>query len=230
MVPANEIAAISFASLGSGAGSGSRRRTIVVVDDGYRYTRNLDDARYWAEARTLSDLGELTARWLEGAIDYQPAWESARPDAETEPLVAVLALANRRGFVTHFSQPGANPDPARNQQRAAVSGFSTEEGIDRLENTALGTDLVVLAYPPGRRLDGHQLPIAMLDGVACRWAGAEMSFDAIQEYYRGDCHPDAVTALHQAWQATLIDPHWGRNDLLWDRLQAALSAKDEAAR
>jgi hypothetical protein len=198
---------------------------VIVVDD-YRYRRNLDDARYWAEARTLSDLGGLTARWLEGAIDYQPAWESARPDAETEPLVAVLALANRRGFVTHFSQPGANPDPARNQQRAAVSGFSAGEVIGRLEKTALATDVVVLACPPGGRLDGHQLPIAMLDGVACRWAGAEMSFDAIEEYYHGDCHPDAVAALRQAWQATLIDPDWGRNDLLWDCLEAALSVDD----
>jgi len=196
----------------------------IVADDA-DYKHDPDDARYWAKARTLSDLGELTARWLEGAINYQPAWEGARPDAETEPLVPVLVIANRGGFVTHFSQPGASVNSGRDVGRAAVSGFGTAEVIGGLQEAALGTDLVLLAYPPGGGLNGLQLPIGISDGVAYAGVGAEMSSDAIEEYYGRDCHPDAVAALCQAWQATLIDPHWGRNDLLWDRLRAAVGAK-----
>jgi len=193
----------------------------MTTADPYHYLRNPADAGPWAEARTLRDLGELTARWLEGSINYQPAWESARPDAETERLVPVLADLNRRGFVTHFSQPGASS--GADHLRAVVSGFGTEALISRLEAAALGTDLVVLAYQPGGGLDGHQIPIATADGEACRWAGAAMSADTITGFYGEDC-PHAVASLRDAWQATVIDPHWGRNDLLWERLRAAVGA------
>ncbi len=217
-----------MASSGSPAVSGaagSPEPTIFTVDE-YQYMRDPGDARYWAEARTLGDLGELTARWLEGSVKYQPAWEGARPDAETEPLVPVLVATNRGGFVTHFSQPGGSFDLGQGQERAAVAGFGTEEMIGRLQDAALGTDLVVLAYPPGGGLNGLQLPIGIMDGVPRTWAGAEMSATAIEEYYGQDCHPDAVATLRDAWQATLIDPRWGRNDLLWDRLRAAVGTKE----
>jgi hypothetical protein len=197
---------------------------VVVTDDQYR--RDPGDARYWAEARTLSDLGELTARWLEGVIKYQPAWEGTWPDADMEPLVPVLVVANRGGFVTHFSQPGHSLALGNGQRRAAVSGFGTEEVILRLQSASLGTDLVILAYPPGGKLDGFQIPISISGGLVGIWAGAEMSPQAIQEYYGGDCHPDAIAALLGAWQATLIDPHWGRDDLLWPRLRAAVGDKE----
>jgi len=191
--------------------------------DDYHYLREPGDARYWAEARTLGDLGELTARWLEGAINYQPAWESARPDAETEQLVSVLAALNRSGLVTHFSQPGVSAEVDHVLLRAAVSGFGTEELIRRIQDVALGTDLVILAYQPGGGLTGQQIPIGVTDGEACRWAGAEMSRQAIDEYYGGDCHPRAIASLRDAWQATVIDPHWGRDDLLWGRLHIAIA-------
>jgi hypothetical protein len=195
-----------------------------VTDD--QYQRNPGDARYWAEAQTLGDLGELTARWLEGAIRYQPAWEGTWPDADMEPLVPVLVVVNRGGFVTHFSQPGRSLALRNGQRRAAVSGFGTEEVILRLQNATLGTDLVALAYPPGGRLDGLQIPISISGGVVGSWAGAEMSPQAIQEYYGGDCHPRAIAALLGAWQATLIDPHWGRDDLLWACLRAAVGGEE----
>jgi len=196
------------------------------VTDDVGYLRDPGDARYWAEARTLSDFGELTACWLEGAIRYQPAWESARPDAETEPLVPALVLLNRGGFVTHFSQPGGSSELGHSQRRAVVSGFGTEELIARLQDVVIGSDLVLLAYPPGGGLKGLQVPVAVSDGVVYAGAGAEMNAEAIEEFYGPDCHPDAVAALRGAWQATVLDPHWGRNDLLWPRLLAALESRD----
>jgi hypothetical protein len=198
------------------------------VDGRYRYARNPDDARYWADARTLRDLGELTARWLEGAIDYQPAWEAARPDAETEALVPVLAALNRGGLVTHFSQPGRTTRPD-GMQRAVVSGFCAEDLVGLLQDATLATDLVLLAYPPGGGLDGLQIPVGTSKGSACTWAGAEVGPERIAEYYGPDCHPDALAALRGAWQTTLIDPHWGRDDLLWDRLLAAVAHSGEQA-
>jgi hypothetical protein len=48
----------------------------------------------------------LTAQWLEGEIRSEPRYFS-RPDAETAPLIPVLAACNRAGFLT-----GATSTPA----------------------------------------------------------------------------------------------------------------------
>src|SRR5690242_948094 len=80
----------------------------------------------WACARTLADLGQLTARWLEGDLATVPGY-GCRPAAETALLVPVLAAVNRAGYVTAGSQPGhAGPgyDRARWEQRAAVEGLA----------------------------------------------------------------------------------------------------------
>jgi len=181
-----------------------------------------DDARFWAQARTLGDLGWLTARWLEGDIAYQPAWEGP-PDAETEVLRPTLAEINRHGFVTHFAVSG-EPTQHGALQRAVVSGFCDEAKLTRIQQTTLATDLVLLAYPPGASFGGLQLPVSLSEGAgeAWRWAGATIGAETIGEYYGGDCHPTAVKALCDAWQATLLDPHWGQNDLLWERLLTAV--------
>jgi hypothetical protein len=38
----------------------------------------------------------------------------------------------------------------------------------------------------------------------------------------GICHSDAVAALYRAWQVTVIDPVWGRDDVLWPALEQAV--------
>ena len=38
----------------------------------------------------------------------------------------------------------------------------------------------------------------------------------------GICHRDAVDALCAAWQVTVIDPEWGRPDVLWRVLEQAI--------
>jgi len=191
--------------------------------------RKPDDARLWAEARTLGDLGRLTARWLEGDITYQPAWEGP-PDAETEVLLPMLAEINRGGFVTHFSLPGVSTELHGALQRAVVSGFCDDAVLTRVQQATLATDLVVLAYPPGVNSEALQLPVSLSEGdkerdeEAWRWAGATIGIETIVDYYSADCEATAVKSLREAWQATVLDPRWGRNDLLWERLQAAIRA------
>jgi hypothetical protein len=60
------------------------------------------DAALWRTARTLADLGKLTARWLEGEITTTPS-HLGPPDSETTDLIPTLAAANRAGFVTDQS-------------------------------------------------------------------------------------------------------------------------------
>lgn len=55
------------------------------------------DAARWRGARTLGDLGELTAQWLEGTIGSVPGvMPGYGPDEETVPLVPVLVVGVAR--------------------------------------------------------------------------------------------------------------------------------------
>jgi hypothetical protein len=51
------------------------------------------------------------------------------------------------------------------------------------------------------------------------WAGGAWSRREIRDCY-GCCGAAAAEALCRAWQVTLVDPHWARND----HLRAALRA------
>lgn len=76
-----------------------------------------DDERLWREAQTLDELGELTARWIEGTLPYYPFYGETI-DPETEPLQDKLAYFNRNGLVTTFSQPAEPLDEEGFAQRA----------------------------------------------------------------------------------------------------------------
>ncbi|MFE2693644.1 DUF6919 domain-containing protein [Streptomyces mirabilis] len=107
---------------------------------------NRTDSKAWCSARTTSDLGQLTARWLEGDLASQPGYmPNHGPDPETEPLIPVLAAANRAGFVTNASQPGDDDHTHGThwQQRAAVTGFITDTALlGNLTDRQRDTDLL----------------------------------------------------------------------------------------
>ncbi|MDQ3275031.1 MAG: hypothetical protein M3Q39_08390 [Actinomycetota bacterium] len=95
------------------------------------------DADAWYRARSLADLGELTARWLEGGIGSRPGYQPrCGPDVETRRLIPTLAALNRGGYLTNSSQPGEAPtvgyDGRLWSQRAAVSGFTDRATLDRI--------------------------------------------------------------------------------------------------
>ena len=181
------------------------------------------DQALWLTARTLADLGELTAQFIEGKIAYSPT-HGAPVDPETAGLVPVLAAANRAGFVTHQSQPGMPLDEHGSAQRANVSGYATPGAFSRLMAAASGADLIITA---GRALDdspqrdfGPFFCITMDEGEEYTWDGIGMTRSALDAFYGPDCHPAVVSDLLAAWQVTLIDPVWGRNDVLWPVLEA----------
>lgn len=70
------------------------------------FGRRLADRQGWQAARSLQDLAEQTARWLEGSSTYLPTYGAPGPDRETAPLSGVLAQINRLGLMTDVSQPG----------------------------------------------------------------------------------------------------------------------------
>ncbi|WP_051451056.1 DUF6919 domain-containing protein [Actinospica robiniae] len=177
----------------------------------------------WQYARTLADLGDLTADWLEGGNSYLPAYLPSqdgkiRPADETVSLIPHLARANRNGFVTTSSQPGVALADCSGQ-RAFVGGFCTADTAERIQDACLGTDLIAIATPPAWE-NPTRIAVSIRDAKPCTWAGAVVSVVDIGVYYGEDC-PRAVASLFLAWQVAIIDPAWGRARLLWERLDAA---------
>lgn len=180
------------------------------------------DREQWAGARTLADLGELTARYLEGDLAGHPAYWG-RPDEETTPLIATLAAANRAGFVTECSQPGqALALGVRGgwwQQRAAVSGWVDPATASLLEGLVRGTDqLLMVAGPVGWRRDYRDAVVCTeVNGYPITRFGGRPSLREIRAIW-GVCSREARGQLCGDDFVSIIDLAWGRNDVLWPLL------------
>jgi hypothetical protein len=168
----------------------------------------------------------VCALFLEGRIRDTPTY-GGPPDPETQPLIPVLAACNRAGFVTHQSQPGEPLDDDGCAQRANVSGFADSKTFARLMTAAAEADLIVTG---ARALDGTGrdfgpfFAITIDDGEELTWDGITCSRRILRDSYAW-CHPSALKALCDAWQVTLIDPEWGRNDVLWPALEAFAASR-----
>jgi hypothetical protein len=191
----------------------------------------------WASARTLADLGELTAQWLEGAIPSVPGYIGG-PDPETGELVPVLAKLNRAGFVTACSQPALDRpgyDGARWQQCAAVEGFTdSPDLVMRIRQGRRAYGLKVIAHDPAtlprwRFGWGRQAPVTWRDGEEYTWFGAQIPRCHLRgpEFAGGLCCRQGLDAFCSAWQVTVIDPEPGRSDVLWRTLEWAAAGRPE---
>jgi hypothetical protein len=179
-----------------------------------------EDAERWHAARTLADLGELTAQWLEGHLEQTPT-HTAPPDPETGPLLTLLAAVNRAGFVTHQSQPAYRLDENGSAQRANVSGYADNSAFARLMTAAADADLIITAARASiPESFGPFFTITLDYGEEFTWDGIAFDQATMEASYEYDCHPAAIEALCQAWQVTLIDPQWGRDAKLWAVLGA----------
>jgi hypothetical protein len=196
---------------------------------------NRADRRTWATARTLADLGELTAQWLEGKLPSVPGYCGA-PDDETLPLVPVLARLNRAGFVTDCSQPGEIDGEYDCEQRAAVQGYADHYLTSTLSLTAHAAGLLTVLFGPAelprwRYRYGKAVTVTRVNGQHFTGFGVQIPRRHIRDAHLGYgmCDRDAVDAIEAAWQVTLVDPEWGRESLLWDVLDAALPGNGAAA-
>lgn len=185
----------------------------------------------WRSARTVNDLAGLMAAWLDGDLPYSPNYEvDGEYDPETAPLAPHLAAYNRAGFLTTDSQPGVDEpgfDHLIWRQRAAVSGFIADVGlVKRVTLTARRAGLLVIAHGPRGALDiaGEDgVYVTIRDVVPYTRFGEPINRGYLRRIFHG-CHRDAISAVHDAWQVTVIDPEWARKHLLWQTLDAALLA------
>lgn len=177
-----------------------------------------EQAAPWLATSTLLGLGELTAQWLEGSRVYHP-FTHGGPDPETTPLVPVLAQLNRAGFWTQTSQPG-QPLVDGTGQRAAVDGFCSADVAARIRRALAPTELVVVPIEPG--MYGADIVATLIDGEENTWWGSACPTEALADNYLGPLSPTAVLTLIESWQVHVIDPVWGRDDVLWRLLLDAV--------
>ncbi|RJQ70573.1 hypothetical protein D5S17_29020 [Pseudonocardiaceae bacterium YIM PH 21723] len=186
------------------------------------------DYERWSSATTLQQVAQLTALWLEGSIDSQPGYmpESGPAEETTDGgLVPVLARCNRAGWLTDCSQPGLSI--AEGDQRAGVEGFTTPDLADVLAAAALDAGLVVHLHD-GTGWSGRNEYTAVtrdeqgriFTGLGRRRSRRELNF----QY--SEVSRSARREIRAAQQLTIIDPEWGRKDLLWTTLETALDEFD----
>ncbi|MFD4833339.1 DUF6919 domain-containing protein [Streptomyces uncialis] len=183
---------------------------------------------HWAEARTLTDLGRLTADWLEGILRHHPGYPGDGPDPETAPLIPVLARLNCAGLVTSNSQPGSAPETGRDgavyAQRAAVDGWIADQTLlGALIRAALDHDLHIVVHPPGSRTDYTRIPVTCRNDRDVTWFGDPYRPGDLAAVWSG-IHPDALAVLSSAVHITLADTTWGPSARLWDALTDVLDA------
>lgn len=178
-------------------------------------------ASYWQTPRTLAELGTQMAGWLSGGITERPGYAGpCDVDEDLAPgLTDTLVAACHAGYVTDQSQPawadGAMSAPA------AVVGFCDDQVMQELVQLARHKDLSVIACraPATRRYVRRDMFIfapRTVGDLRDSWTGY------------GLCHPDAVTALVNAWQVEISDPESGRNDRLWPALKAWAEQRQHA--
>ena len=187
--------------------------------------------RPWRDAACLADLGELTARWLEGSVLEQPAYYGpVDVDEDMAPgLTAALVVANRAGLLTENSQAGIDQPSWR--QLAWVSGRATPGLVHYLASAAEGRDdveVVVFTRLPDHVCAGAAT-VRTEDRLVVTWVGdgAPFTVDGRQRQrdyhwlYEGLVRPSALAELDAAVQVAIVDPVPGRNTM-WAWLERTL--------
>ena len=186
---------------------------------------SLADRRSWRSARTLTDLGQLMAAWLEGRIGSRPGYASrCGPDPETTGLTGTLAAACRSGYITESSQPGipaeAGFDGAAWRQRAAVGGLVGDQrlaGLLREQAETAGLTVIVHHTTRPTTSPARGMTVTERNGRPYTAFGARLDRADLATNWSG-IHRAAMRQVTDAWQITVVDPDWGRNDRLWPLL------------
>jgi len=176
----------------------------------------------WRAARTFAELCERGARFLEGRLPSFPGWGAAAPDAETDAAAPLLARANRAGLLTLASQAGRAEraaDGRAERRRAFVLGFAPAALAERLR-ARLEPDLWVRSFA-AREAGGERIVVAERGDEPFLFAGYGAGPDEL-EIFADWLAPDALAELIETQLVWVVEPHWNRDDRLWQRLAGAL--------
>jgi hypothetical protein len=101
-----------------------------------------------------------------------------------------------------------------------VTGYCTENTLDALLAGCLATDLMVLGLPPGMTF-GARVCVSRQDQTESMWTGYFQN--PVEAFPSDSVHLRAE--LGELWCVDVLDPVWGRNDVLWQTVMAALAQR-----
>lgn len=211
----------------------------VIQAGGFPFD-TLKGTEIWYRAQTLQQLGEANALWLEGRIGHMPTCSYySHPNDETIALLPYINPLNRSGLlVSTFSQPGCTPRDRSyggimDEQRAALSGFMSEDYAEELKRQAEGHGVTMLFNPAGSTQKNSFIVVSRASGNDISYTGNVLSTEDIAKQYGGSerspsdspgLNPNMIKVLQNSCQVDLYDPEWGRNDKLWPMLQNFFAA------
>jgi hypothetical protein len=190
-----------------------------------QFGRLLEDRGVWRQATSLEAAGELTARWLEGRSSYQPGHLAAGFDQETAPIAAALAKLNRNGLFTKESQPGLMSGTAA--QREYVTGFCSATMAGALLALSTRTELVTVAHAPGEE-SSAAIPVTLAGTEVTTVLGSSenpVDEEQIRDWAE-ETNDHLALLLADSWYVEILDPVWGRNDVLLPAVLGALTGQD----
>lgn len=200
----------------------------------HRTRMSRGDRRRWRKTRSLADVAELTALWLEGAVASQPNYRpNYGPDEETKPLIPMLAAWNRAGFLTNLSQPGVMEEceggGVLRRQRAAVEGFVDRRNGQLIVDAAIAAKLWVVldgvtvhgGSSVSRGLGGGVVVTELAGGGHPGCFGGYAPGEWARVAYK-ECGCLARQEIVESVCLAVIDPVYDRNDVLWPVVNEAL--------
>ncbi|MET8168868.1 hypothetical protein ABZT34_32235 [Streptomyces sp. NPDC005329] len=172
-----------------------------------------NDRRRWRSARTVADLGELMALWLEGEVKSWPGYmPRCGPDEETAHLIPSLVSLNRAGFLTIASQPGeavTGHDGCWWEQRAAVEGFVSDRTLYyRLLEAADAAGLRIAVDDGQTGVHDPAITVTTVDGKPYTRFGGPLSYRDMRTIWSVIREP-AFLALADAVRVTIAAPEPG---------------------
>ncbi|MFF1383870.1 DUF6919 domain-containing protein [Arthrobacter sp. NPDC058288] len=194
----------------------------LVTDTRDQHGRLRSDRGVWRQATTLEAAGELTARWLESHSEYQPGTFAPSIDEETRPIAAELAEINRNGLFTKESQPGMRGD-AGHSQRQYVTGFCSAAAAAELVALSTRSELITIGHAPGE-VSAAAVPVTFDgDAVVTVLGSSENPVDeeALRDWSE-ETNDALALLLADSWYVEVLDPVWGRSDVLLPEVLAAL--------
>jgi hypothetical protein len=192
------------------------------TEDRDRFGRRLEDRGVWRQATTLAAAGELTARWLEGDSEFQPATFTASYDDETAPIAVALAAVNRNGLFTKESQPGLQSSGLA--QRQYVTGFCSADTAAELLALSTRSELVTVAHAPGESSTAA-IPVTLDGGEVVTVLGSSenpVTEEQIQDW-ASETNDSLALVLADSWYVEILDPVWGRDEVLLPAVLGALT-------
>jgi hypothetical protein len=187
------------------------------------FGRLLADREVWRQAVTREAAGELTARWLEGGSEYQPATFAARYDDETRRIALALAELNRNGLFTKESQPGLRSGGT--VQREYVTGFCSADAAAELLALSTRSDLVTVVHAPGEA-SSAAIPVTLSGTEVVTVLGTSenpVSEEQIRAW-ADETNETLALLLADSWYVEILDPVWGRTDVLLPAVLSALTS------